>query len=404
MIQKAQSGIFWLLVLALIAGVAAALQDEPGTIATQNLWPSEIMLVRPEGPRGILVAYDLAGGSDLFALPAGILAAGESHYYTATRDNQTTQVDTFDPQSGKVVDSFMMDGQWQVSGVSPNGRWLALKRIVGDGEKFKWMLTNTWQTEIKIIAAATKSEPARVAHSAELEGNFEVEAIANDGAALYLIEHLPAVNPDHYLVRLFDLTVQELDPNPLRDKRFLDEVMTGYAWGSVTSPDGSWLLTLYVSTERNAAFIHALNLDTRLTLCLDLPSGDGDFVKLQEYALALSPDGRAIYAANPALGVVAELSLERFDFRRQSNFTPAAAPENASAYLNGSITSPDGHFLYFSDGHRIWAYDTIARDVRLLQDKETGAPIVGLAVSSDGERLYVAAAGQPFIVTISGSS
>ena len=395
MSHKLQSAFFWLIILALIAGVAAALQTEPGTTAAQNRWPSEIVLVRPNGARGSMIAYDTTVGRELFTLPAGVLAANESHYYTAALHDQTTQVDTFDPQSGDVVDTFMVDGQWQVSGTSPDGRWLALAEVVTEGEKFRRILTGDWRTEIKIIAAAGEDEAARVAHSLQLDGNFEVEGIANDGTALYLIQHLPAVNPDHYLVRLFDLTVEELDPTPLRDKRFINEVMAGYAWGSVTAPDGSWLLTLYLSTGRNAAFIHALNLDTRVTLCLDLPSGDGDFAQLQHYTMALSPDGRTIYAANPALGVVAELSLQSFELRHQTGFIPALG-ENSGSF-NASATSPDGHFMYFTNGRQVWAYDAKAHLVSELYDNQKAGVITGLATSSDGKRLYVATAGRPLL-------
>ena len=397
MIHKLQSAFFWLIILAIVAGVAATLQHAD-TTAAPNPWPSEIILVRPDGAKGSLIAYETAGGHELFTLPAGVLAADESRYYTGAYHNQTTQVDTFDPQSGDVVDSFTVDEQWQVSGASPDGRWLALTGVVTEAEKFRRMVTGDWRTEIKIFAAASEDEPAHVAHSLQLEGNFEVEGIANDGTALYLIEHRPAVNPDHYLVRLFDLTIEELDPTPLRDKRFIDEVMAGYAWGSVTAPDGTWLLTLYLSTERNAAFIHALNLESRLTLCLDLPSGDGDFAQLQQYTLALSPNGHAVYAANPALGLVAELSLQDFDLKHQARFRPAAVSESGGNSFNASVISPDSQSLYFSDGRQVWVYDTTTGDVgERHRAEETAAPITGLAVSGDGERLYVATAGRPLL-------
>ena len=36
--------------------------------------------------------------------------------------------------------------------------------------------------------------------------------------------------------------------------------MQGRAGQVVASPDGEWLLTLYVNTQSNTAFVHALNL------------------------------------------------------------------------------------------------------------------------------------------------
>ena len=53
--------------------------------------------------------------------------------------------------------------------------------------------------------------------------------------------------------------------------------MAGYDWDGVASADGRWLLTLYLSTQRNVAFVHALDLKNQFAICIDLPSGSGDY-------------------------------------------------------------------------------------------------------------------------------
>lgn len=77
-----------------------------------------------------------------------------------------------------------------------------------------------------------------------LEGNFEPETFTSDGEVLYLLEFLPATDPDHYLVRQLDLSsgrvtdvyTPEVDLNP---------EMRGHARAQVIHPDGDFLYTVY---------------------------------------------------------------------------------------------------------------------------------------------------------------
>jgi len=239
-----------------------------------------------------------------------------------------------------------------------------------------------------------------------LDGNFEVETISTDGKSLFLVQHLPAVNPDHYLIRLYDLSKEQLLVDPLRAKG-ADEVMAGLAWDGIASPDGRWLLTLYLSTRRNVAFIHTLNLHDKYPVCIDLPSGDGDpagrgvpsaplrgsasssFDVLKHYTVALSPDGRKVYATNPVLGVVAEVGLNQLKVTRTATFE-AGIMTKYLPQSSRSIVSKDGRALYFSSGAVMWRYDTTSGTVS--QPFAMSEPIVGLGISDDGKRLYVASA------------
>ena len=69
--------------------------------------------------------------------------------------------------------------------------------------------------------------------------------------------------------------------------------MAGLAWSGVGSPDGRWLLTLYLNTGRKLAFVHALDLVRSSPLCIFLPS-NGASGALKRYGLTLSPDGRRL--------------------------------------------------------------------------------------------------------------
>jgi hypothetical protein len=66
--------------------------------------------------------------------------------------------------------------------------------------------------------------------------------------------------------------------------------------------------------------------------------------------------------------------------------------------------SRDGQKLYFTSGQDVWAYDTRAGTVSGPYAVNT--PVLGLGVSGDGKRLYVASADRPLRVfdTASGQA
>jgi hypothetical protein len=387
--MKRQNG--WLLCLSLLllwlaACVPTTSKSEPIVVARpeQPHWPEEVMWVRPDGPAGELMAYNMANGRLAFTLIPGRLAADQQHYFSASTQVETTHVNHFNPANGQMIGNFALGGRWLLAGVSPNGRWLA---FTGDN---KTAAVDGWQTEIAVVAG----EDGRIAHTLQLDGHYEVDALRNDGTGLYLIQYLPPDQPEQYVVRFYDLRLELLQAESVRDKRTTDEVMTGYAWGTVADGRGQWWHTLYVSTQRNKAFIHALNLqDSLFAFCIDLPSGEGDFAALQQYALALSPDGQTIYATNPALGIVAEVSLETFAVARQVAFEAATNPLSSGG--PASLLSADGSTLFFSNGHQVWAYDTVTKIVSPPYLAGSIVPVQGLGVSADGSRLAVALAEQP---------
>lgn len=379
-----------LLLAACASPAAPTLPPAQPTAAPQvNVEPPDIFFARPEGSRGPAIAYDMVSGASLFDLPPGLASADGRFFFSASHlEDSTTSLNTYNFYTGEVAAHFPLTDMWILSGVSPTGNWLALTRLPSDEEKAAWTQADAWTTDIQILNAQT----GEIAHTLTLDGNFEVETISADGQSLYLIQHLPAVNPDHYLIRLYDLSNESLVADPLRSKT-TDEVMAGYAIEGLASQNGKWLLTLYLSTLRDTAFVHALNLVDKFPICLDLPSGKGDFDQLKFYTLALSPDGKTIYAANAALGVVAEVGLDDlagYGLRNETHFeTPAYSPLLTVKAQNArSLLSPDGSTLYFTSGQNIWVYDTKNRKVS--GPFETSGLVTGFGVSRAGDRLYAA--------------
>jgi hypothetical protein len=197
------------------------------------------------------------------------------------------------------------------------------------------------------------------------------------------------------------VTAAQLLPDALRAKTATEEVMTGLAWGGLASPDGQWLLTLYLNTQRDVAFIHTLSLENKFPFCIDLPSGGGQLEQLKAYSLALSPDGQTVYAANTALGVVAEVSLESLNVIRQAKFSVISPPSTGSETgpTNYSAVTKDGRSLFFTGGWDVWHYDTVSGEVK--GPYWQGEAIQGLALSRDERQLYLAIEGKsPLVIEL----
>ena len=244
----------------------------------------------------------------------------------------------------------------------------------------------------RLAAAEVPASVTRLAHQVGLAGNFAVDTLSATGDALFVIQYLPAVKPDRYQVRLFDLTTGTLQAGALVDKRAPDEVMAGQRWQAVAPVDGSWLFTLYLRTKNNTAFIHALDTQYKFTVCFDLPTVNGNTLEqLRAYTLALAPNGQTIYAANPALGIIAKVDLNSFEVTSAASFAPGPSALSASAPVNYGVA--DKRRLYFTGGKNIWTFDATSQMVTSLSSLDTF--ISGLALGRDGQRLFVARPDQP---------
>ncbi len=378
----------WLLAACRAPEAVPALRTAPPPPAAAEsqiqgpLRSEEAFLVRPAGPAGPTVVYHRPSGEPVWTLPAGRLAAdGRSHVAT-TSDASDTLIRRYAPLTGRPEQLVSFAGRWELAAVSGNGRWAALTESEGAPVQTAGRSSPVAATRIQVV----NLETGALLEPLILDGRFEIEAIDNLGGALFLIEHLGEGADAPYQVRVYDLAVDRLDPYPLRDKRFFDELMVGYAWGTVPSRDGRWLLTLYVNTQKNTPFIHLLNVRDRYSACIELPRGSGDPEAFKAYTMIVSPLGNKVFAANPRLGVVLTYSLMNFEITGVTNFA-AAAGEIADLTQAGAA-SPDGRMVYFSYGRQIWPYDG--------KNQVVGAPIlvedevVGLGVDETTRELLIA--------------
>jgi len=355
-----------LFLLAFVPAPSAALADGcPLPCSGQSSSPpgAKLLFAQAAGPGGSLIAYNTANRQAVFALPPGMASADGRAYYAGFSFRQRTFLKRFDVATAMLRGDWIVPGSWRLQGVSPTGRWAALaRRLAG-------------KTQLLIF----DGQHGRQAHVMTLRGNFEVETISRDGKRLFLIEHFAG---RQYNVREYDLSREQLVANPLRAQGV--KIMAGYAWSGVASPDGRWLLTLYLSTPGKLAFVHSLDLERSRPACIGLPSGKA-FEKLKRYSLTLAPNGETLYAANPALGVVAVVDLAESKMRRVTRFA-ATAPVAGAHPATLSTISRNGRTMYFSAGRDLWAYDSAYGVVR--GPYATGGKIVAVGYGAGDDRVF----------------
>jgi hypothetical protein len=264
--RRASLVLLVLLAAALLPGAArgagcSPLQCGVGAVVLDG---GRALGIRPFGPAGPLRVVDLESGRTRFRLPPGLDGGG----LLVHQDGSL--LTWFDTARGRRVADALAPRRHVLAGVSTDGRRAVVAR-----------------TQRRSTAFAVVSADAAV-QRVVLGGHWEFDGLA--GPTLVLL-HVVARG---YQVRAYDLGTHTLDPRPLRDPNE-PAVIGGVPWQRLPSADGRYLFTLYLDSDGNA-MVHELDLRRRAARCIDLP-GSGNFALAGDYALALAPDGRTLYAA-----------------------------------------------------------------------------------------------------------
>ena len=333
-------------------------------------------------------------------LPAGLTDLKHQRVYIANPlSNGHTSISVIDTSSGATVRTFSIPGSYSAadrgyadSMLSGDGRWLALRA----------QNTPAGATSIALI----DTQAGKLVKSIHLNGDFTLDAVSPRGTILYLLEYYQA-GTSHYNVRAYDVNANQLLQNSIVDKNDLGDKMQGEALSRQMSEDGDMAYTLYINHVTNKAFIHILWLtDTvnnytpfpAIARCIDLPVGSSPAL-LHYYTLTLSQDGKTLYAANAALGMIAKVNLDlgmnayqlwlidkaRIDHFNAGNPVVTQA-DQARELHNGAVLSRDQNLLYVAGLHGIWVINTDTLKIQSEYLKQQD--FTGLAVSGDGRTLY----------------
>ncbi|HUH06419.1 MAG TPA: hypothetical protein VML96_01305 [Egibacteraceae bacterium] len=216
----------------------------------------------------------------------------------------------------------------------------------------------------------------------DLSGNYEPEALSSDGMSLFVISYLPAMAPDRYQVRRVDLLTGAVEEVFTPDEE-LQQEMGGTARTQAFSADGRRLYTLYTldaGDGARSAFIHVLDLDELWAHCIDLPDGIGS-AEEAAVALAVSPDGKQVYVADRARGLLAELDTRRLSMARVTEIPPVD-PRVTDIAGTAAAVAENGRLLLGAGG-RIDVIDT--RTLTHESSWATPSQIAALVPVGDGE-------------------
>ena len=369
--------LFTLLAVVLLSA-CGSLNEETSQVASQPA--HELLYVATATGMSVV---DATTDSLVAALPVGTLLPDRSRYWTVDPGDQTT-VRGIDPATGADRTSFTLDGRWSVpasygpapSGLSANGRWMVL---VAPPHATGATMVNRFA----IVDLANR----RLDRVVTADGDVGFDALSDDGRNLYLVEHLAPA--PHYAVRVASFNGAGLADGVLGQIKTAEpEVMNGLYHASV-AVGSDWFLSLYSNPGRGP-FIHALNTTQLYAQCiLNMP--DVPAALRPAWSMLLDRKRDRLYAVNGAGGVVSEVNTSALVVLRSNIELAPSATALASVPLHPATLSADGTRIYAAAEHGVMVIYTgdLSVRARYLTDRV----IDSVALSDDGQRLYVVSGG-----------
>ncbi len=373
--------------LAIVVGACAAQGGRDGTDNSSR--PRAASTASGPSARGLAVAgarslaIDGVTGETLRTVQGTLVAPDWSAAYAVIHGPGGAAVRVSDPATGNAVREIAAPAGFDVptaygaapGGLSPDGQWLVLAsapRRSGAAVQSRFAIVDTRQ--------------GRTDPPITLDGDYAFDAISNDGAHLYLVEH-PTPDATRYRVRIYDRRMGQLVEQAVVDKTVSspDGLMRGIYTTSVAGPHGEWNFGLYFNPSRGP-FVHALNLQAQYAQCiLDIPAGAGAPGRKGLWSLARSPNGATVYAVNGDLGTVAVIDTSSVKVVASTTVpgTPVGSDRQVS---HAAVVSPDGMRLYAvgAAGVLVVNLGDLSVRGRYLTDRVVDS----LALSADGARLY----------------
>jgi len=268
---------------------------------------------------GRVTIVDLRSGKKRFLVPGGYVD-GHLLVHQAGR-----QLAWYDLRSGTRMATTTLPWQIRLAGASQDGT-----RAVG------FRLTPDRETTVVVASAHTTRElviPGR---------QWDFDALS--GNNVFLIHYLTTGG---YTIRLLDLATGKLAPQLVKDPRDSSPI-----WGSpfsrLSSADGRYLFTIYLASN-GAAMVHELDVRNATARCIDLP-GTGDYTSALSWGMALSRDGRTLWAANPGYRRVVGIDVRS---RRVTSAFRVDLPYWNLVDGTRAAVSPDGRQLALADGETV---------------------------------------------------
>jgi hypothetical protein len=144
--------------------------------------------------------------------------------------------------------------------------------------------------------AVVDRQEARLVRVISLRGDYGFDATSPDGKKLYVIQYR---SRDHRTYAIQALSTSSARPSlqTVVEKGEPGERMSGLPITRASSPDGTWVYTLYDGSGGHEPFIHALAAKDAFTVCIDLDAlaGRRDLSRLR---LTLTPATLTVHRAD----------------------------------------------------------------------------------------------------------
>jgi hypothetical protein len=352
--------IAFLVLAAALPGAAPGAGCSPLDCAASGVSVGDgYLAARPGGAHGVAQIVDLRTGEVKWRLPQGML-------------NGRTLVEQ--PESQKLVWHDAITGKETGTGTIKASGPFSLVGLSQDGGRA--VLVNVSKQESTFAVVSQSGE-----ETFTLPGKqWGFDALSGD--KLYLLKYLNS----GYEIRLYDLASNQLADKPLKDPK-ASSTIWGMAWERVASPDGRYLFTLYVGGN-GGAMVHQLDLKTSAARCIDLP-GTGDFNATVTWTMELAPNGKTLWAVNPAYGRVVGIDVGTRKVRTAFGFKKSSLYDNGPT-ASVSAISPEGSRIAVGTAGKIF-YVSMAHKVVV-----NGVPhaAVALGYAPDGTTLWVVGKGE----------
>jgi hypothetical protein len=327
--------------LLLLPGAASAAVCTPlNCAASQFTVGNGDLLAYRHSALGPVSVTSLRSGKLLHRVPGGF--SGGS---LLVHQKAGSTLQWFDLRSGSLRGVATLPWKVRLAGVSQDGTRAIGFRLVPDGATTLVVASRS--------AVRTFVLPGR---------QWDFDALR--GANLFLVRYLSSGG---YQVRYLDLRTGKLAPNPLKDPH-----ESGTIWGipfaRLASADGNVLFTLYVASN-GAAMVHQLDLVKATARCIDLP-GTGDFLSGSTWALALSRDGKTLWAVSPGYGRAVSLDVAT---RRVDSAFAFALPNWDRSTGTRIALRGDGSELALANGAEVARIALTERKVLARAHKEATA-------------------------------
>src|SRR2546423_9958757 len=233
------------------------------------------LLLRLAAAAGALVLAPAAlADGPLYVTQGGAGGAGHDgacHSVAVPNGPAGTLLEKIEVSHGQVYWWMRLPGSWGVptignaaatgQGLSRDGRTMVLASTAGP-----------YASPSKFLVVDPRT--MKVLRTIVLRGSFSFDALSPDASRMYLIEYTHGFSndPNHYIVRGYDMRTNRLMPGRIVDRiEKAEKTMAGYAMTRTTSADGRWGYTLYQKPS-GEPFVHALDTVAAAAYCIDLPS------------------------------------------------------------------------------------------------------------------------------------